>query len=267
MIEEGLFDQFPVDSVYGMHNWPGLDVGQFALRTGPMEASADTFNIYIRGVGAHAAMPHLGIDPMVIAAQLITAFQTIVSRNANPIDAAVVSVTQINAGTAYNVIPAQVDLRGCLRALNPETQTLIKTRMKTIVKDLCHAFSATGEISFTTICPVLINAENETNIAAAVARSVVGDVNVDSHYPPTMGSEDFAFMLQASPGSYIFIGNGKGESSDEGGCMLHNAGYDFNDKAIVPGVTYWCRLAETILSRTVQPDATQSGICEGSAES
>lgn len=245
MVEEGLFEQFPVDGVYGLHNWPGLPVGQFAVRTGPMEASMDTFDITITGAGAHAAMPHLGVDPIAIAAQVITAVQTLVSRNTNPIDSAVVSVTQINAGSAYNVIPARADLRGTLRALNPDTQAMLQARLKHVVAETCRAFNAVGDISFNAICPVLINSEKETALAAAAAAGIVGENKVDTNYPPTMGSEDFAFMLNARPGCYLLIGNGDGE----GGCLLHNASYDFNDEIIVQGVSYWCHLVETRLNQ------------------
>lgn len=249
MVDEGLFEQFPVDAVYGMHNWPGMPVGQFGLRAGALEASMDNFDITIKGTGAHAAMPHLGLDPIVIASQLVTALQTLVSRNINPLDSAVVSVTQIEAGSAYNIIPDTAQLRGCLRALNTQTQAAIQARMHTLVNELCGAFGAQGELHFKPICPALINHQAETRIAAAAARAVVGEANVDDQYPPTMGSEDFAFMLEARPGSYILIGNGPGE----GGCLLHSAHYDFNDAVIPLGVRYWCRLVETVLTQDGAP--------------
>ena len=244
MVEEGLFEQFPVDAVYGMHNWPGMPVGQFGLRAGALEASMDNFDITIQGTGAHAAMPHLGLDPIVIAAQLATALQTLVSRCISPLDSAVVSVTQIEAGSAYNIIPDTAQLRGCIRALNTQTQTDIQARMHTLVNDLCGAFGAQGELRFKPICPVLVNHQAETHIAATAARAVVGEANVDDQYPPTMGSEDFAFMLQARPGGYIFIGNGPGEGS----CLLHSSHYDFNDQVIPLGVRYWCQLVASVLA-------------------
>jgi len=245
MVDEGLFDLFPVDGVYGMHNWPGMPVGQFGLRTGALEASMDNFDITIKGTGAHAAMPHLGVDPIVIAAQLVTALQSLVSRSTNPLDSAVVSVTQIEAGSAYNIIPDTAQLRGCLRALNTQTQADIQARMHRLVNDICSALGARGELCFKPICPALINHKTETHIAAAAARAVVGEANVDDQYPPTLGSEDFAFMLQARPGSYIFIGNGPGE----GGCLLHSAHYDFNDQVIPLGVRYWCQLVADVLPK------------------
>ena len=245
MVDEGLFVQFPVDSVYGMHNWPGMPVGQFGLCTGAMEASMDNFDIVIQGTGAHAAMPHLGVDPIAIAAQLHSALQTLVSRSTNPLHSAVLSVTQMQAGSAYNIIPDTATLRGCLRTLDTPLQREIQARMQTLVDHICRAFGARGDITFHAICPALVNHPAETLIAAAAAAEVVGEANVDSQYPPTMGSEDFAFMLQARPGSYIFIGNGEGE----GGCLLHSAHYDFNDTIIPLGVSYWCRLVEALLPK------------------
>ena len=246
MVDEGLFEQFPVDAVYGMHNWPGLPVGQFGIRTGAMEASMDTFDLELHGTGAHAAMPHLGNDVIVLSAQIISAFQTLVSRRLDPQDAAVVSMTQVHGGSAYNILPEQISLRGCLRALKRQTQIQIQTEMQGIVKAYCEAVGARGELSFKAICPVLVNSATETEIAAAAARSLVGEAKVDTQYPATMGSEDFAFMLEAKPGAYIFIGNGDGE----GGCLLHSAHYDFNDDSIELGVSYWSRLVETVLADT-----------------
>ena len=245
MMEEGLFTRFPVDAVYGMHNWPGMPVGQFGIRPGAMMASLDTFDITIKGKGGHAAMPHDAVDPVVIAGQLIGLLQTIVSRNVRPIDAAVISVTQLDAGSAYNVIPGQAVLRGSLRALNTEVQNLLKKRIAEVVNSLCSAFGASAAINYPYSCPVLWNANTETEVSVAVARNLVGDENIDTVYPPTMGSEDFAFMLHEKPGSYIFIGNGGGDQA--GACMLHNPAYDFNDDAIGWGVAYWCQLAEAVL--------------------
>lgn len=243
MIEDGLFEQFPVDSIYGMHNWPGLAVGKFGVRTGAMMASFDTFDIEIMGIGAHAALPHTGIDPVMVAGQLIGALHTIVSRNANPIDASVISVTQLEAGNAYNVIPDKAVLRGCSRALNAGTRHLIERRIKETASSLCKAFGADCEVDYANCYPVLVNTAAETDHAVAVASQLVGRDNVNPNYEPTMGSEDFAYMLERRPGCYIFIGNGDAK----GTCMVHNAGYDFNDEAIVTGVSYWCSLAESLL--------------------
>ncbi len=243
MIEDGLFDKFPVDSIYGMHNWPGLAVGKFGVRTGAMMASFDTFDIEISGVGAHAAMPHTGIDPIMVAGQLISALQTIVSRNADPIDASVVSVTQVEAGDAYNVIPEKAVLRGCTRALNADTRQMIEQRIRETANSLCKAFGASCKVDYANCYPVLMNSEDETAHAVTVARQLVGENNVNPDHTPTMGSEDFAYMLEHRPGCYIFIGNGDGE----GICMVHNAGYDFNDEAIETGVAYWCALTESLL--------------------
>ena len=253
MVEEGLFEQFPVDSVYGLHNWPGLAVGQFGVCSGAMMASADTFEITVRGVGAHAAMPHTGIDPVVVAAQVITALQTLVSRNVAPIDAAVISVTQVNTGSAFNIVPAEAVLKGCVRTQSSATQALIKARMQTLVTQICSAFGATGSVELKPITPVLINTQAETDAAILAAQSVVGEARVDTQYPPTMGSEDFAYMLQQRPGCYVFLGNGQGDGTESGGCMLHNARYDFNDDAIEWGVSYWCRLVESLLKIDAGP--------------
>jgi amidohydrolase len=244
MIEDGLFEKFPVDSVYGMHNWPGLAVGKFGVRTGSMMASFDTFDIEISGVGAHAALPHTGVDPVMVAGQLIGALQTIVSRNADPIDASVISVTRVEAGDAYNVIPEKAVLRGCSRALNADTRIMIERRIREIATSLCEAFSARCEVTYANCYPVLVNTAAETDHAVLVASQLVGSDNVNPNHEPTMGSEDFAYMLQQRPGCYIFIGNGDAE----GTCMVHNAGYDFNDDAIETGVAYWCCLTESLLA-------------------
>ena len=245
MIGDGLFEKLPVDSVYGMHNWPGLAVGKFGVRTGSMMASFDTFDIEITGIGAHAAMPHTGVDPIMVAGQLIGALQTIVSRNSDPINASVVSVTQLEAGNAYNVIPEKAMLRGCTRALNSDMRDMIEQRIRETAGNLCKAFGASCEITYSKSYPVLVNTATETEHSVAVARQLVGSANVNQDHPPTMGSEDFAAMLEQRPGCYILIGNG----DDEGTCMVHNAGYDFNDDAIETGVAYWCMLTESLLKK------------------
>lgn len=240
MIEEGLFDLFPAEQVYGMHNMPGIPAGSFAMRTGPIMAAYDSFDIILRGNGTHAAMPHLGIDSVVIAAELVTALQTIVSRSINPLENAVVSVTQFHGGNAYNVIPEEVSLAGCTRSFLPHIQEQIEQTMRRIVSGIAAAHGATFDIDYRRGYPPTINTEEGVVAAAAAATDVAGADNVDTNTPPLMGSEDFAFMLQERPGSYIFIGNG----NREGSCMVHNPGYDFNDEIITTGVKYWTRLVE-----------------------
>lgn len=245
MVEDGLFEKFPVEQVYGMHNWPGLDVGKMAVRTGPMMASFDIFEITVKGKGAHGAMPHMGVDSVVTASQIVNALQTIASRNTHPLDAVVVSVTQIHGGDAYNVLPDEVILRGTTRSFRPEVQDSIEPAMRRIVDGICQTMGATATVKYERRYPPTINTAPETEIAAKVAAQVVGDGNVHDDLMPSMGSEDFAFMLQQKPGSYVWIGNG----STEGGCMLHNPHYDFNDGVLPIGASYWAKLVETTLGK------------------
>ncbi|MCH2394108.1 M20 aminoacylase family protein [Oceanibaculum sp.] len=245
MVEDGLFEKFPVEQVYGMHNWPGLDVGKMAVRTGPMMASFDIFEITVKGKGAHGAMPHMGVDSVVTASQIVNALQTIASRNTHPLDAVVVSVTQIHGGDAYNVLPDEVVLRGTTRSFRPEVQDSIEPAMRRIVDGICQTMGATATVKYERRYPPTINTAPETEIAARVAAQVVGDGNVHDDLMPSMGSEDFAFMLQQKPGSYVWIGNG----STEGGCMLHNPHYDFNDGVLPIGASYWAKLVETTLGK------------------
>ena len=245
MIDDGLFDKFPVTAVYGMHNWPTLAAGKFAMRVGPILAAFDSFEITITGKGTHAAMPHTGIDPITAASQIVTALQTIVARNTDPLDSAVVSVTMFHAGNANNVIPDSVTLGGCTRSLLAVTQKSIEARMESIVAGVCDAHGATYSFRYTHGYPATVNAEEETANAAAAAKDVASEDNVLTDIAPIMGSEDFAFMLQEKPGSYILIGNGDGVGS----CMVHNPGYDFNDDILTLGARYWSRLVETQLSK------------------
>ena len=245
MVQDGLFDLFPVEAVYGMHNQPGLPVGKFGVRVGPSMASADMFEIRLTGKGSHAAHPHHGIDPIVTGAEVVLALQRIASRSINPIEAAVVSVTQFNAGTNTNVIPETVTIRGTCRALNLQVQDTIERRIGEIVKGIAAAHGASAELGYDRRYPVLINTAEETIKAAKAAAAVVGAENVNTDHPPTMGSEDFAWMLQEVPGCYIRVGNGEG---DEGGCVVHNPHYDFNDTAAVYGASYWATLVEQELS-------------------
>jgi amidohydrolase len=252
MIKDGLFEKFPMEAVFGMHNWPGGQVGRFAVSPGPVMASTAEFKITIRGKGGHGAMPHLGTDPVPIACQIVQAFQTIVSRNIKPIDAGVVSVTMIHSGEATNVIPDSCELQGTVRAFRGEVQDLIEQRMKRIAEHTCHAHEATCEFEFQRNYPATVNSAAEADFARKVMGTIVGPDNVLVQ-EPTMGAEDFAFMLQAKPGAYCFIANGDGshrEMGHGGGpCMLHNPSYDFNDDLIPLGATYWVRLAEEWLAQ------------------
>ncbi len=252
MIKDGLFEKFPVEAVFGMHNWPGEQVGKFAVSPGPVMASTAEFKITIRGKGSHAALPHNGIDPVPIACQMVQAFQTIVSRNMKPIDAGVISVTMIHGGEATNVVPDSCELQGTVRAFREEVQDLIERRMKQIAEHVCAAHEAQCEFQFQRNYPATVNSEAEAEFARRVMASIVGPDNVMVQ-EPTMGAEDFAFMLQAKPGAYCFIANGDGrhrEMGHGGGpCMLHNPSYDFNDDLIPLGATYWVRLAEEWLAQ------------------
>jgi amidohydrolase len=243
MMDEGLFEMFPVKAVFGMHNWPGLEVGRFAMRAGPMMASLDCFDIKITGHGTHGALPHHGIDPVTAAAQVVTALQTIVSRNADPLRPAVVSVTKIHGGEAHNIIPGEVTLGGGIRCFDRDMRELLKSRVVEIVEGVCDSLGAKGSVDFALAFPAVMNGAEEVSMAARVASGIVGEENVNTDADPVLGSEDFAFMLEEIPGCYIFIGNGAGEGS----CMIHNPGYDFNDKAAALGATYWVRLAQYYL--------------------
>ena len=247
MIKDGLFEQFPMDAVFGMHNWPGGEVGQFAASVGPVMASSNDFCITIKGKGGHAAMPHNALDPVPVACQMVLAFQTIISRNTRPIDAGVVSVTMVHAGEANNVIPDSVELRGTVRTFTVEVLDRIEQRMRQIAEHTCAAFEATCEFEFVRNYPPTINSAKEAEFARRVMASIVGEDRVLAQ-EPTMGAEDFSYMLQAKPGCYSFIFNGDGahrEMGHGGGpCMLHNPSYDFNDDLIPLGATYWVRLAE-----------------------
>ena len=254
MIKDGLFETFPMDAVFGMHNWPGSEVGKFAVAPGPVMASSNEFKITLYGRGAHAAAPHNGIDPVPVACQLVQSFQTIISRNKKPIDAGVISVTMIHAGEATNVIPYHVELRGTVRTFSIEVLDLIELRMKQIAEHTCAAFDMRCEFEFVRNYPPTINSAAEAEFARKVMIDIVGADNV-VHQEPTMGAEDFSYMLLAKPGCYCFIANGDGAHRDsghgEGPCMLHNPSYDFNDDMIPLGATYWVRLAEEWLKPAV----------------
>jgi amidohydrolase len=251
MIKDGLFDKFPMDAVFGMHNWPGPQAGRFAVSPGPVMASSNEFKITIRGKGSHAALPHNGIDPVPIACQMVQAFQTIISRNMKPIDAGVISVTMIHTGEATNVVPDSCELQGTVRTFTTEVLDMIEKRMKQVAEHVCAAHDAQCEFEFERNYPPTINHPREAEFARKVMVSIVGESSVDVQ-EPSMGAEDFSYMLQARPGAYCFIANGDGahrEMGHGGGpCMLHNPSYDFNDDLIPLGATFWVRLAEEWLA-------------------
>ncbi|WP_459618700.1 M20 aminoacylase family protein [Bordetella sp. 2513F-2] len=253
MIEAGLFERFPMEAVFGMHNWPGLPAGRFALTAGPIMASSNEFSIRIQGKGSHAGMPHLGVDPVMTAVQLAQSLQTIITRNRNPLDAAVLSITQIHAGSADNVVPGDAELRGTVRTFTLETLDLIERRMEEIARHTCAALDCHMEFDFQRNYPPTINHAAEAAFCAEVIRGIVGPDNLDDHVQPSMGAEDFAFMLQATPGCYVWLGNGTGSHRDAGHgagpCMLHNGSYDFNDELLPLGATYWVELARQWLAR------------------
>ena len=248
MIADGLFDLFPCDSVFGLHNFPNVPTGHFAVKSGPMMAALNCFEITLTGTACHAAKPHLGHDPMVVAAQLLTAIQTIVSRNVDPHESAVITITQMHSGQTWNAIPEQVVMRGTYRCFEPNVQRLLESRLHALTETLCAAFNVAGKIVFNPEnpgYPVTSNSERETQIAIAVAQAVVGDAAVNLKPVPSMGSEDFAFMLQQKPGCYVWLGNG-----NEPGCgQLHNPHYDFNDEILPIGAAYWGKLVETVLMK------------------
>jgi hippurate hydrolase len=252
MIEDGLFEQFPMQAVYGMHNWPGMPAGTFAVSPGPVMASSSEFKITLRGKGGHAALPHTGIDPVPIACQMVQTFQTIISRNKKPVDAGVISVTMIHAGEVTNVVPDSVELQGTVRTFTVEVLDLIEKRMRQVAEHTCAAHDATCEFEFVRNYPPTINTAPEAEFARQVMAGIVGPERVLAQ-EPTMGAEDFAYMLQAKPGAYCFIANGDGahrEMGHGGGpCTLHNPSYDFNDDLIPLGATYWVRLAEEWLAQ------------------
>ncbi|MDX1383838.1 MAG: amidohydrolase, partial [Thermoanaerobaculia bacterium] len=242
MIEDGLFEKFPVDRVYGMHNFPGLDFGSFAMREGPIMAAFDKFEIRVRGRGAHAALPHTGIDPLVIASQIVMGLQPIVSRRIDPIDQVVISVTQIHGGETWNVIPETVTIRGCTRWFRPQVQEALRTGIEAVAKSISQAYGAEATLDYIPGYPPTVNSGDEVGLAGTVAEGIVGGDKVERDVRPTMGSEDFAFMLQERPGAYVMIGAGPGP-------MVHHPRYDFNDDILTLGVRYWSELARAELAR------------------
>lgn len=244
MVEEGLFDKYPMEGIYGMHNWPGMPVGRIGMRPGPIMASYDIFDIAVTGKGAHAAMPHQGIDPIVVAAHIITNLQAIVSRNADPLKSIVVSVTQVHGGDAYNVIPQKVELKGTVRSFVPEIRDMAETHIKRTARAIATAHGAEASVHYERRYPPTVNALAETNHAAKVAAGIVGKENVLTDVPPVMGSEDFAYMLEKKPGSYVWLGAG------EHIAKLHSPHFDFNDEILPIGASYWARLVEDTLGAT-----------------
>jgi amidohydrolase len=241
MIDDGLMDRFGIEEVYGMHNWPAMPVGSFMLRKGPLMAAADEITVTIDGRGGHAAMPHQCIDPVVVGAQIVLALQTIASRNVDPLDACVVSVTRFEAGSANNIIPQSAWLNGTVRTLHAATRDAVERRIREIAAGLAAAAGATARVEYRRGYPPTVNHPAQTEFAAKVARNVVGDSHVDSNIAPVMGAEDFSFMLEARPGAFIFLGNGDS-------AMLHHPAYDFNDAALPYGMSYWVELVETALA-------------------
>jgi amidohydrolase len=240
MIKDGLMDRFAIDQVYGMHNGPGLPIGSFAIRPGPIMAATDSIDIRIEGRGGHAARPHLCIDPVLAGSQLIAALQSIVSRNVDPLDSAVISICEFHAGNARNVIPQTAELKGTIRTLKPDVRAFAEKRIREVVAGIAQQTGTTIDVSSERGYPVTVNHVSQTEIATKVAKEIAGDANVHET-PPMMGAEDFSYMLEARPGAFIFCGNG-----DSAG--LHHPAYNFNDEAIVYGTSYWIKLVENTLA-------------------
>jgi amidohydrolase len=240
MVQDGLMERFGIEEIYGLHNMPAMPTGSFAIREGGIMAASDEFNVTIEGVGGHAARPHVTVDPLVIAAQIILALQTIVSRNVDPMRQAVLSVTMIKAGDAFNIIPRSVNFTGTVRTLDEEVRDFMEARLRTVITQMAETFGAKADIHYRRGYPVTVNAAKQASFAARVAGLVVGEDRVDANVDPSMGGEDFSYMLQARPGAYIFLGNGPSTE-------LHTDTYDFNDDIIPVGVSYWAKLIETAL--------------------
>jgi amidohydrolase len=241
MVEDGFIDKFGIDEVYGMHNMPGIALGEFAIRKGGIMAAPDKFFITVKGKGGHAAQPHSTIDPIAIAAQLVGSLQLIASRNADPVRSIVVSVTKFQSGSSFNIIPNEAVLAGTVRTLDETVRDLAEKRIHQVVEGLVAAHGATADLEYERACPVTFNHAAETDHAAAAARQIVGDANVNAEVDPSMAGEDFSYMLKERPGAFIFIGNGET-------AVLHNPAYDFNDEVIPYGVSYWVRLVEQRLA-------------------
>lgn len=252
MMDDGLFAQCPMEAVFGMHNWPNMKAGMMGVVAGPMMASSNEFEVTIRGKGSHAAQPHLSVDPIMVAVQIAQSWQTIVSRNTSPIDSSVLSITQIHSGSATNIVPDSASMIGTVRTFTIPVLDMVERRMRDIAEHTAAAFGASVEFGFRRNYPPLINHLPETEFAIGVMKDVVGHDGVVTSAEPTMGSEDFAFMLLEKPGCYVFIGNGDGDHRETGHglgpCNLHNPSYDFNDDLLPIGASYWVRLAEQFLA-------------------
>jgi len=252
MIKDGLFKQFPCDAVFGLHNWPGIPVGDFGVTVGPMMASSNAFKITVKGRGGHAALPHNSADPVIAGVNVVQALQSIITRNKRPVDAAVLSITQFHAGETSNVIPDSAFIGGTVRTFTLEVLDLIETRLREITHGVAGAFDCSAEIEFIRSYPPLINHQQEVDFAVSVITDLVGAGHVDKQIDPTMGAEDFAFMVLEKPGCYVFLGNGDGDhravGHGMGPCQLHNPSYDFNDALIPVGVSYWVKLAQRFLA-------------------
>ncbi len=253
MMDDGLFERCPMEAVFGMHNWPNMKAGTMGVVAGPMMASSNEFELTIRGKGSHAAQPHLSIDPIMVAVQIAQSWQTIVSRNTSPIDSSVLSITQIHSGSATNIVPDSASMIGTVRTFTIPVLDMVERRMREIAEHTAAAFGASVSFNFRRNYPPLINHHPETEFAVGVMKDVVGADGVLAGVEPTMGSEDFAFMLLEKPGCYVFIGNGDGTHRESGHglgpCNLHNPSYDFNDDLLPIGASYWVRLAEQFLGR------------------
>ncbi|OZI40200.1 amidohydrolase [Bordetella genomosp. 1] len=254
MMEDGLFERFPCDAIFGLHNMPGMPVNQFGFRAGPMMASSNRWDIVIKGVGGHAAQPHGAVDPIIVAADMVHALQTVISRSRDPLDAAVLSITQIHAGDAYNVIPGEAVLRGTVRTYTTAALDKIEADMRRIATTLPQVYGGTGELQFVRAYPPLVNWPEQTAFAAEVARSVFGEEHVNTKIPQFMGAEDFSFYLEKVPGCYLFLGNGDGDHREQsyhgmGPCQLHNPNYDFNDALLPVAATYWVKLVEAYMPK------------------
>ena len=250
MVADGLFEKFPMEAIFGMHNGPARDVGHFGIRPGPMMAGGGFFDINITGVGAHGARPESGVDPIIVASEIATALQTIISRNAKPTETIVISVTRIHAGDAYNVIPQTATLGGTIRVFSNETMELVETRMRALATGIAQAYGAKADVDVRVVFLPTVNTPEEADFCANVAASIVGEDKVDRHTGLVMASEDFSYMLDACPGAYINIGNGDAEHA----CQVHNPAYDFNDRILPLGATYWARLVETRLPKAELAD-------------
>ena len=247
MIQDGMFDDFKIDEVYALHNWPELPIGSIGVNSGPMMAAVDEFDIVVKGIGGHAAIPQLAIDPVVIASQIVLAVQTIVSRSTDPVDKALISITKINGGTAYNVIDDSVKLGGTIRTFKPETRSFFEKKLKEISSGIAKANGAEAEVDFhlTNKYPPTINSKKESVFAANVAKKVFGDSKVDTDIDPSMGGEDFSYLLEKKPGAYLYIGQG----DDNHKAHLHTTKYDFNDNLLPVGVNYWVELVKEFFSK------------------